>query len=131
MKQRFRLVHDQARYNAKRAIDEAGDGWIVTVAEPTRSSAQNDRMWAMLTDVSRCCPEGRKMTPERWKAVFMQSFGHQVQFETDLEGRPFPIGHKSSALTVREMGDLMEFISAYGSQNGVVWSEPPPLQVAV
>jgi hypothetical protein len=66
------------------------------------------------------------MTPERWKLAFMQSFGHQVQFENDLDGRPFPVGHKSSALKVGEMRDLMEFISAWGSERGVVWSEPNP-----
>jgi hypothetical protein len=52
----------------------------------------------------------------------MQSFGHQVQFENDLEGRPFPIGHSSSRLTVEQMSELMEFMFAHFTPLGVEWS---------
>lgn len=122
--QTIRLATDTQRILAKRLIDVAPQGAVVNIREAKRSNEQNARFWAMLSDVSRSKPQGRQMTPERWKAVFLQSFGHQVQFENDLEGRPFPIGHSSSALSVSEMRDLMEFISAWGAQNGVRWTEP-------
>ena len=122
--QTVRLVGDQQRALAQQLVAKAPPNAIVNIREETRSTAQNARFWAMLSDVSRSKPQGRAMTPERWKAVFLQSFGHQVQFENDLEGRPFPVGHSSSRLTVKEMGDLMEFISAWGSENSVRWSEP-------
>jgi len=122
--QTIRLVGPEQRTRAKHLIDIAPDNAVVNIKEARRSSDQNARFWALLSDVSRAKPQGRTMTPERWKAVFLQSFGHQVQFENDLEGRPFPIGHSSSALSVSEMRDLMEFISAWGSENGVRWSEP-------
>ena len=122
--QTIRLATDAQRQLAKRLIDVAPQGAVVNIREAKRSNEQNARFWAMLSDVSRSKPQGRQMTPERWKAVFLQSFGHQVQFENDLEGRPFPIGHSSSALSVAEMRDLMEFISAWGAQNGVNWNEP-------
>lgn len=122
--QTIRLATDAQRHLAKRLIDVAPQGAVVNIQEARRSSNQNARFWALLSDVSRSKPQGRTMTPERWKAVFLQSFGHQVQFENDLEGRPFPIGHSSSALSVSEMRDLMEFISAWGSANGVNWNEP-------
>jgi uncharacterized protein (DUF486 family) len=63
------------------------------------------------------------MTPERWKAAIMQSFGHAVQFENDLEGRPFPIGHSSSAMTVSQMSELQEFIAAHFTPLGVIWTD--------
>ena len=68
-------------------------------------------------------PGGRVMTPERWKAAIMQSFGHAVQFENDLDGRPFPIGHSSSKLTKAQMGELMEFMTAHFTPLGVRWSD--------
>lgn len=112
-----------ARSDARRVIEGAPHNAVVNVSAPRRTTDQNARFWAMLSDVSRSKPQGRAMTPERWKAAFMQSFGHQVQFENDLEGRPFPIGHSSSRLSKSDMSELMEFIAAWGAENGVVWSE--------
>ena len=111
------------REYAKRIIDSAPDDAIVNVRKANRSTQQNARFWAMLSDISRSKPQGRTMTPERWKAVIMQSFGHEVQFEHDLEGRPFPVGHSSSALTVSQMVELQEFMSAHFTPLGVRWTE--------
>ena len=111
------------RDTAKRLIDHAPANAVVKVRAESRSLDQNARFWAMLSDISRCKPGGRSMTPERWKAAIMQSHGHAVQFENDLEGRPFPIGHSSSKLTKAEMGDLMEFITAHFTPLGVRWSD--------
>lgn len=112
-----------ARDKAKRLIDAAPVRAVVTIRPENRSTDQNSRFWALLSDVSRSKPQGRTMTPERWKAAFMQSFGHAVQFENDLDGRPFPIGHSSSRLTKAEMTELMDFIEAWGTENGVTWSK--------
>lgn len=117
------LSSQWARGKAKELIDRAPPNAILNIKEAKRTVDQNSRFWAMLSDVSRAKPQGRRMTPERWKAAFMQSFGHQVQFETDLEGRPFPVGHASSKLSKAEMSELMEFISAWGTENGVEWSD--------
>lgn len=122
--QTIRLVGDTQRAYAHRLIARAPKDAVVNIREASRSTEQNSRFWAMLSDISRSKPQGRTMTPERWKMAIMQSFGHQVQFETDLEGRPFPIGHSSSRLTVAQMSELMEFMAAWGTENGVKWSEP-------
>lgn len=117
------LSNPVARQAAHRIIDAAPHGAVCNVREAKRSTDQNSMMWALLSDVSRSKPEGRTMTPERWKAAFMQSFGHAVQFENDLEGRPFPIGHSSSRLSKADMGDLITFILAWGSERGVLWTD--------
>lgn len=122
--QTIRLVGDSQRSYAHRLIDCAPANAVVNIKPESRTTAQNSLMWALLSDVSRSKPDGRSMTPERWKAAFLQSFGHQVQFENDLEGRPFPIGHSSSRLTKAQMSELTEFILAWGSERGVIWSEP-------
>ena len=122
--QTIRLATDAQRTLAKRLIDVAPQWAVVNIQEANRSLDQNAKFHAMLSDISRAKPGGRKMTPLRWKAAIMQSFGHQVQFENDLEGRPFPIGHSSSALTKAQMSDLIEFMYAHFTPLGVIWHEP-------
>lgn len=121
--QTIRLVGPSQRDRAKMLIDRAPDGAVVNIKEATRSLEQNAKMWAMLSDVSRSKPNGRQMTTERWKACFMQAAGHAVQFETGLDGAPFPIGYSTSKMNKAQMSDLIEFIYSWGAENGVRWSE--------
>lgn len=119
------LRGDSQRNLAKAFIDQAPVDAVITVKEATRNTDQNARMWAMLSDVSRAKPDGRRHTTDVWKALFMQACGHEVQFMHGLtDGSPFPIGFRSSRLTVRQMADLITFIQAYGDEKGVKWSEP-------
>ena len=123
MSQTVILRGDSQRMLAKALIDKAPVDAVVTVKEATRNLEQNARCWAMLSDISRAKPEGRTMTAELWKCVFMQACGHEVQFLNGLDGLPFPAGFRSSRLSVRQMADLITFVAAYGDQNGVKWSE--------
>lgn len=125
-KQTLILSNPVVRQRAHRLIDEAPDGYVVRIGEATRSGIQNAKMWAMLADVSRAQPMGRKHTPDDWKAIFMNACGWECQFIEGLDGRPFPQGFRSSNLTVRQMSDLIEFIGAFGAEHGVRWSEPNP-----
>lgn len=125
MAQTVILCGPRQRATAHDLIDKAPQDAVVTVRMPTRSQAQNDKMWAMLSDVSRAKPEGRMWTPEVWKAAFMHSLGHQVQFCEGLDGSgPFPLGFRSSRLNKAQMADLIEVISEYGARHGVEWREP-------
>lgn len=121
--QTIRLATEAQRHLAKRLVDIAPQGAVVNIQEARRTSDQNAKLWAMLSDVSRSKPEGRAHTPEVWKALFMNACGHAVQFETGLSGQPFPVGFRSSNLTKREMIDLIDFIGSYGSAHGVRWSD--------
>ena len=56
----------------------AGQPMCLELKERTRSTEQNARMWAMLTDVSRQVDwYGRKLKPEEWKHVFSASLKKQ------------------------------------------------------
>lgn len=124
MTQTVILRKPEQRALAKRLIDAAPDDFVVTIAEPKRTGEQNSRMWAMLSDISRAKPDGRRHTPEVWKQLAMHACGHTVQFEMGLDGQPFPTGFHSSRLTKAQMSELLEFLAAYGAEKGVVWSEP-------
>lgn len=124
MAQTVILRGNSQRDLAKRMIDVAPLGAVVTIREATRTNDQNAKMHAMLSDISRAKPEGRRHTPEVWKSLVMHACGHAVQFEIGLNGQPFPTGFRSSRLTVAQMSDLIEWIYQYGAEHGVVWTEP-------
>ena len=107
---------------AKRLITAAPVNATVEISEEARNLDQNALMWALLSDISRFKPEGRRHTPEVWKALFMQACGYAVQFENGLDGQPFPIGFRSSRLTKRQMADLITLIQSKGDEWGVNWS---------
>lgn len=125
MKRTFVLVNRNVR---QRAIDEVGlaqDGFVVTVAEPTRSSEQNARLWACLGDIAKQVEwYGKRLTPEDWKHVFTSSL-RQLTVVPNLDGTGFvALGLSTSRMSKRELSDLMELISAFGAERGVNWSEP-------
>lgn len=118
------LVGKSQREYALSALQQAPDNAVVSITKPTRTVPQNQKMWAMLRDVSEAKPEGRNWTPDTWKAAFMQSLGHQCQFAEGLDGSgPFPVGFRSSHLNVAQMRDLIEVICEYGTRHGVQWRE--------
>ncbi len=116
------LRDDWSRARAKGLIDQAPAGFIATIAEPKRTGEQNDKMWAMLTDLSIAKPEGRRLIPEDWKVLMMHACGWECQFLEGLDGRPFPKGFSSSQLTKSQMMSLITFIQEYGDRHGVIWT---------
>lgn len=117
------LTGRAAREKAHHLIDVAPDNAVVIVRGQRRTIEQNDKMWAMLTDISIAKPDDRRHTPETWKALFMHACGHAVHFEMGLSGEPFPVGFRSSRLTKTQMSELIEFILAWGTERGVRWSD--------
>lgn len=111
-------------------VRNAPAGSVVNVKAPTRTTDQNAKMWAMLSDISRARPEGRQWTTEAWKCAFMHARGWQCQFAEGLDGSgPFPIGFRTSKLSKSQMADLITTIQEYGDRHGVEWSEPNPYEV--
>jgi hypothetical protein len=91
-----------------------------------RTLDQNSRMWAMLTDVaSQKKHAGKSYTPDQWKVIFMHACGREVQFIPSLDGSTFlPWGQSSSDLSKSEMSELIDFIAAWGAENGVAFHDP-------
>lgn len=117
------LAGQRQQITAKEAIDRAQPGSVVRISEPKRNMDQNAKMWAMLTDVSNAKPDGLEYTPEAWKSLFMHAFGHEMRFMVGLNGEPFPVGFRTSRLSKKQMSDLIEFIYAWATPRGVLWSE--------
>ena len=122
------LRGDSQRDFAKALINRAPDDSVVNIQAARRTNDQNAKMHAMLSDIARAKPQGRVLTTDVWKALFMAEAGFRCHFEPSLDGTGVvPLGFKSSKLRKAEFSDLIETIYAFGAQHGVQWSEPVDL----
>lgn len=101
----------------------------IEVGDPVRSLEQNDRMWALLTDVSEQVQwpvDGKLQTlsPEDWKHIFSAGLKREHRVAQGINGGFVMLGQRTSKMSKRELGDLMTLIEAFGVEREVVWSEP-------
>lgn len=123
--QTIRLVGDTQRNFARQAILEAPAGHVVKIGAETRRDAQNRKLWPMLADIQRQVPEMATYTAEDIKLRFLNALGTEMRYLPALEGQGiFPVGLKSSTLTVEQFSGLIELLYEYGARHGVVWTEP-------
>lgn len=102
----------------------AGHGIEVEVRKARRSTEQNARMWAMLSDVSRQVDwYGQKLSAEEWKHVFSASLKRQ-KVVPGLDGGFVVLGQSTSQMSKAELGELMDLIEAFGAQKGVRFTAP-------
>jgi hypothetical protein len=115
---------DRAR--AVRYIAAAPDGTRVELKAAKRTLDQNAKFWAMLTEVAvQKVHADRKYPPHVWKALFIHGLGREAQLVPSLDnGTLVNLGHSSSDLSKEEMSQLIEFIYAWGAQNGVQFNDP-------
>lgn len=112
-------------YNRDKAIQgvrAAPDGWTLELREPKRTDDQNRALWGLLHQIQKARPTDRgfNMTPEVWKARFMQALGAEMVFVPTLDGDGvFPLGHRSSQLTKSEFSALIELMLAYCAREGI------------
>ncbi len=90
-----------------------------------RSLPQNDRMWAMLTDIATQVPwHGVKLRPDDWKLVFLDALKRELRTVPNLDGTGFVnLGRSSSDLSKSEMSDLIELMMAFGAEHGVLFDQ--------
>lgn len=130
-RQIFRLVHATARQLASRACINAPDGYVAEIKPRTRSLDQNAKLHAMFADVARQAKfHGKQRTAEQWKVIFISA--HSIatkeggEILAGLEGEFVNIRESSARMTVRRMNSLIEYMQAWGTENGIVWSDPEP-----
>lgn len=90
-----------------------------------RTLPQNDRLWAMLTDVAQQLVwHGKKLRPDDWKLVFMDALKRELRIVPNIDGTGFVnLGRSSSDLTKQEMSDLIEIIFKFGAEHGVEFQD--------
>lgn len=113
------------RENACRVIMAAPTGARVEIKAAKRTIPQNERMWAMLTDVAQQLEwHGRKRTPDDWKLLFLDALKRELEVVPGINGGMVALrGNSSSDLSKSEMSDLMELIAAFGAEHGVTFHD--------
>lgn len=113
-----------SRAQAKRLIDLAPDRAVVNVREAKRTTDQNALMWALLSEISRAKPEGRCLTPDVWKSLFLHALDHSQRFEMALDGKGMvPVGFRSSRLSKEQFSALIDTIHEYAARQGIALSD--------
>lgn len=141
-KRLFILSHQTARQNAKRAIDEAPDGHTVTLAEPKKSRAQEEKYHAQIGDLAAQWPiHGKLRDEETVKRLCVDQFRRDTTKDPDLgplwdemgtmEMMPsidgsgvVMLGWQTRRFPKRLASAFVEWLYALGAEVGVVWSEP-------
>jgi hypothetical protein len=115
------LSNDAARHKAACWVQQAPNGTRIEFKAVKRSLAQNDRMWAMLTDIASQVPwHGLKLSPDDWKLIFLDALKREVRMVPNLDNNGFVnLGRSSSDLSKSEMTDLIELIFMFGAKHGV------------
>jgi hypothetical protein len=100
-------------------------GFVVTFQRNKRSIPQNARLWAMLGEISRQVEwHGAKLSPDDWKIIFLQALGHEMRIAPNIAGDGIvSLGGRSSKLSKQEFSDLMELMSAFAAERGVIIEE--------
>lgn len=125
MSKTIRLIGPSQKAYAKQNIDEAPADFVCKIAKETRRDIQNRKLWPMINDIRRQVPDMAAYSQEDAKLRFMDALGSELRFLPKLEGQGmFPVGHRSSELTVEQFSGLIELLYKYGAENGVRWTDP-------
>jgi hypothetical protein len=107
------------------AVTRAEDGYFVTISPPTRSLDQSDKLHAMLGDIAKQVEwHGCKLDADVWKrlctAACLREQHEQPTMVPALDGSGFDVIYeKTSKMTVKQMSALIDWVQAFGDQNGV------------
>lgn len=126
-RQVFQLVSPLVRRNAAHAVASAPDGYRCEIRPKTRTLAQNDILWSILTDISRQVDfvvNGAlvKVSPEEVKDILTAGLRRETRMAMGLDGGMVLLGQRTSKMTVRQMTDLIDLAHAFGNEKGVRWS---------
>jgi len=124
-KRLFRLVHAQARAGAIRAVQDAPEGYICTIAEPSRTLEQNAKFHALCSDIARAKTQwaGKPRNAVQWKVLLVS--GHAIatkegsEMVPGIEGEFVNLRESTAAMSKARGGSLIEYSLAFCAMNDV------------
>lgn len=136
MKQLFILAHDTARRGAMAAVSNAPEGHVVTIAEPAKRREQEEKYHAMIGDIaSQWKFMGQRVDKDDAKRLLVDAFAkamrdagtplhHDGRVVPSLDGqRVVQLGIQTSKFYKAEASEFIEFLSAWGAENGIEFSD--------
>lgn len=125
MKQQYILVSDIVRQNAIKSIQQAPQGYCVTIAPAKRTEEQNSMQWPIL----QCFSEQlqwpvngsmRKLEAEEWKDVLTAAFKRQQpNIAQGFDGGVVMLGQRTSKFNKKEFSEWIEFLLFAAAEKGV------------
>jgi hypothetical protein len=124
MKQLYKLVNLDVRRRCWEAVKSAPEGYVVTIAEPTRTLDQNALLWPLLECLSKqVLWYGKTLTPENWKDLMSASL-RKLDVVPNIDGSGFvALGQSTSKMSKAQFSELIELIYAFGAERGVKFTE--------
>jgi hypothetical protein len=107
----------------------AGHRLVVEVKPETRSNAENNLLHALIDEISRKLEwAGKNRDPEIWKRLLVAAWcrvhGESVEILPALDGHGVDIvPARTSKLSRKECADLIEYVYAWGVDQGIEWAE--------
>ena len=122
-KRTFRLVHANARRLAAEEVQNAPDGYCVTVSEPTRTLEQNAAQWPYLEGFARqkqLCINGvmQYVTNDDWKDVLTGCWNGEMRMAA-FDGKVIMLPQRTSTMSKKVFSEWLEFLIAMAAQSGV------------
>lgn len=125
MKRVFIMAHETARANAIQAVQNAPEGYTVTIAEPNRTLEQNALQWPILQDFAdqlQWPVNGQMvwMTPDEWKDVLTAAFKRETaRLAMGLDGGVVMLGMRTSQMGKKQFSEWIDFLKATAALRGV------------
>lgn len=138
MKRTLILTGEAARKAACREVLAAPEGFAVTIGERDKKREQEAKYHAMIGDIaSQCEYMGGKRDRETWKRLLIAAFVIVLRDNAKAEGKddPFPecgnvipaldgrgfvqLGVPSRGFTIKQASQFIEYLYAYGYEQGV------------
>ena len=126
------LWRDEDRARAKLWVDKAPPGTRVEFKAVKRTTPQNDRMWAFLTDIAQQVKwHGVSLKADDWKQLFLHALKQELRVIPNLDGSGLvALGRSSSDLSKEEMSNLIELITVWGVEHNVKFNDPAGIEAA-
>lgn len=119
----FKMTHATARRLAVEAVQNAPEGYCVTVSEPTRSLDQNAAQWPYLEGFAKqkqLCINGamQNVSSDDWKDVLTGCWNGETRMAA-FDGKVIMLPQRTSHMGKRVFSEWMEFLVAMAAQSGV------------
>lgn len=125
----FRLINIDVRRRAADYVMGAPEGHVVTVQGPNRTLEQNAALHAAIADIAGQVKwHGERMDVEDWKrlltAAWARAEREPVKLVPALDGQGFDVLYRrTSRMSKRELSSLLDYLHAWGAEQGVKWSD--------
>jgi len=121
----FVLSHEIARRRCQEAVWDAPDGHRVTLAAPTRTTDQNAKFHALVSDIAKSGHQwfGKPRNAAEWKVLLVS--GHAVatkessEIVPGLEGELVSLRESTALMSKRRGASLIEYVQALAALNGI------------